>query len=315
MGTPVRAVVTGGGGFGVRCITGDLADPASVREALLECDVVFHVAAKVSPWGAFADFYEANVTGTRNVIEACRKNGVRKLVYTSSPSVVFGTGDLRNVKEDTPYPKTFLAHYPRTKAEAEQLVLAANGPDLATVALRPHCIWGPGDNHLFPVLAMKQRSGLLRTIGSGDNLIDTTYVDDAAQAHVEAAKRLQIGSAPAGKAYFISQGEPRSVRTLIDDLLRAADLPPVRKSISFPAAYAAGYFFETLYRLFGIASEPPVTRFTALLMARDHYFDISAARRDLGYQPTVTIEEGMRRVHSALSAPGGVAQTVSEALA
>jgi len=332
MSTPLRAVVTGGGGFlgagivsilaqegwriksfsrriypnlqaqGVQCVSGDVADAAAVREALRESDIVFHVASKVALWGNYADFHAANVVGTRNVIEACRRNGVRKLVYTSTPSVVFGACDLRHANEDTPFPKKFTAHYPRTKAQAEQLVLASNGPDLATVALRPHLIWGPGDNHLFPVLAKKQRSGLLRLIGSGDNLIDTTFVDNAARAHVEAAKRLEVGSAPAGKAYFISQGDPRPLRVLVNDLLRAGGLPPVEKSIPFPAAYLAGQFFEAAYRVLGMAAEPPVTRFTALVFARDHYFDIAAARRDLGYKPTVSIEEGMNRFQSSLSA-------------
>ncbi len=339
MSAPLRTVVTGGGGFlgsrivsilvqegwpvtsfsrqvypdlqaeGVRCVVGDVADATAVREALRESDVVFHVAGKLAPWGDYADFHAANVVGTRNVIEACRRNGVRKLVYTSTPSVVFGSRDLRLANEDTPFPKKFLAHYPRTKAEAEQLVLAANGPDLATVALRPHAIWGPGDKLLFPRLAKMQLCGTLRLIGSGDNVIDATFVDNAARAHVEAAKRLEFGAAPAGRAYFISQGDPRPVRMLVNDLLRAGGLSPVQKSTPFPVAYLAGWFFEAAYRLLGIAAEPPVTRYSVLLLGRDHSFDISAARRDLGYNPTISIEEGMRRFQSSVCAGHEVAVT------
>lgn len=332
MSQSFRAVVTGGGGFlgskivsmlldegcavasfsrnrypklaarGVICHVGDLADASAVREALRQADVVFHVAAKAGLWGDYAEYYAANVVGTQNVIQACRRNGVTKLVHTSTPSVVFSGHNIRNAGENLPLARKYLSHYASTKAEAERLVIAANGPDLATVALRPHIIWGPGDNQIFPRLVERHRGNRLMLVGRGDNLVDTTFVDNAARAHLDAARRLEPGRPPAGGAYFISQGDPRPVRTILNELLRAAALPPVKKSIPVSVAYCAAWLLETFYRTFRVAAEPPLTRYFVLQMAREHYFDISAARRDLGYHPGISIEEGMERLRLALSA-------------
>ncbi|NBO92662.1 MAG: NAD-dependent epimerase/dehydratase family protein, partial [Planctomycetia bacterium] len=230
----MKALVTGGGGFlggaiirqlqaqgdcvrsvsrshypalAIDQVQGDLADPGVAERAVSGCDVVFHVAAKAGVAGRYGDYYRANVEATRRVINACRACGVRRLVYTSSPSVVFGGNDIENGNESLPYPKHYHAHYPETKAEAERLVLAANGTELATVALRPHLIWGPGDNHLVPRLLERGRAGRLRRIGTGKQ-IDSVYIDNAAQAHVLAANRLEPGAACAGRVYFISNGEP-----------------------------------------------------------------------------------------------------------
>ena len=189
-------------------IQGDVADAGAVDAAVAGCDVVFHVAAKAGVWGRYAEYHRANVVGTENVLAACRRHGVRRLVYTSSPSVVFDGRDMEGVDESVPYPAHYEAHYPQTKAEAERLVLAANGPDLATVALRPHLIWGPGDNHLVPRILARGRAGRLRRIGRANKLIDSIYIDNAADAHLLAADRLAPGSPVAGKAYFISNGEP-----------------------------------------------------------------------------------------------------------
>jgi 2-alkyl-3-oxoalkanoate reductase len=328
----MRAVVTGGGGFlgsrivsmlldegfsvssfsrneypqlmarGVKCYAGDLADARAVRAAIADTDVVFHVAAKTGIWGSYAEYYATNVVGTHNVIEACRRHGVKKLVYTSTPSVVFSGFDMRNTSEDVPFPTKYLNHYACTKAEAERLVIAANGPALATVALRPHIIWGPGDTQLLPRLLKLHRARRLVLVGRGDNLVDTTFVDNAARAHVEAAKRLCPGGAVAGKAYFISQGDPRPMRSMLNGLLAAVGLPPVHKSIPVSAAYGAAWLLEKVYGVCGIASEPPMTLYLIHQLARDHYFDISAARRDLGYYPAVSIEEGMRRMQAAMAA-------------
>ena len=275
---------------------GNLADSAAVDAAVRGVDVVFHVAARAGIWGDLASYYAVNVTGTQNVLAACRRNGVRKIVYTSTPSVVFSGQDIRHASEGTPLAGKHLSHYSTTKAMAERLVLDANGPDLATVALRPHIIWGPGDNQLLPRLVERHRAGRLVLIGRGDNLIDTTFVDNAASAHIEAAGRLEPGAAPAGRPYFISQGDPRPFATMLNALLGAVGLPPVRRSIPVPVAYAAAWLLETGYRMCAVADEPALTRYSVLQMARDHYFDISAARRDLGYAPTVSIEEGLDRM-------------------
>jgi nucleoside-diphosphate-sugar epimerase len=286
---------------GVVCLRGDLADRRAVTDALRDTDVVFHVAAKAGIWGDASEYHASNVTGTDNVIEGCLRNRVAKLVYTSTPSVAFGGQDVRNANEEVPLPRKHLAPYIATKAAAERLVIAANSGTLATVALRPHLIWGPGDTQLFPRIAARRLANRLMLVGSGDNLIDSTFIDNAARAHLDAAKRLNPGSPVAGRAYFISQGDPRPVKYLINALLDAAGLPPVSRSIPLPVAYLSAWLLELGYGMLHIANEPPVTRLTVLEMGRDHYFDISAARRDLGYHPAISIEEGLERTRTAFA--------------
>jgi nucleoside-diphosphate-sugar epimerase len=322
----MNALVTGGGGFlggaivrrlvargdrvrslsrrrypeldalGVEQVQGDVADLDPTEAAVAGCDVVFHVAAKAGVWGRYADYHRANVIGTQNVLSACRKHGVRRLVYTSSPSVVFDGRDLEGVDESTPYPKHYEAAYPKTKAEAERLVLAANGPDLATVALRPHLIWGSGDNHLAPRILERARAGSLRRIGRANKLIDSIYIDNAADAHVSAADRLAPGSTVAGKAYFLSNGEPIPLWDLINRILATGGVPPVTRTIPVWLAYTAGWLLETTYTMLGRRDEPPMTRFLARELTTAHWFNIGAARRDLGYEPKVSITEGLRRL-------------------
>lgn len=324
----MKALVTGGGGFlggalvrallkrgdvvrsfsrgdypqlrkaGVETMRGDLAHSAAVEEAVKGCDIVFHAAGKPGLWGRYADYYQANVEGTRSVISACRKHGINRLVYTSSPSVVFAGQDIEGQDESLPYPKAHDAHYPRTKAEAERLVKAANDDKLATVSLRPHLIWGPGDNHLVPRIVARAKSGMLRRVGSPKK-VDTVYIDNAAEAHLLAADRLSPRSAVSGKVYFITNGEPRELWGFIDSILGAAGLPPVEGRVSPQLAYAAGVVLEGWHRLFGLDSEPRMTRFLARELSTAHWFDIGAARRDLGYVPRVSIEEGLRRLKAS----------------
>lgn len=287
---------------GVETVRGDLSDRDAVAHAVAGCDVVFHVAAKAGIWGARRDFERANVDGTRNVIEACRSAGVRRLVFTSSPSVVFNGRDMEGVDESVPYPDHYDADYPATKARAERMVLGANGPALATVALRPHLIWGPGDPHLVPRILERGRSGRLRRIGPGNPRVDSVYVDNAAEAHVLAADRLAAGSAVAGRAYFVSQGEPWPLWDLVNAILRAGGVSPVERSVPESLALAGGTLCETAFRLLRLPGEPPMTRFLARELSTAHWFDITAARRDLGYAPRVSIAEGLQALEQSLSA-------------
>ncbi|WP_435019728.1 NAD-dependent epimerase/dehydratase family protein [Tundrisphaera sp. TA3] len=289
--------------IGVETIRGDIAERSAVDRAVRGCDAVFHVAAKAGVWGPLAEYHAANVGGTSNVLEACRAQGIGRLIHTSSPSVVHAGGDLEGVDESLPYPKRFAAPYPETKAAAEQLVLQANGPDLATVALRPHLIWGPGDNHLIPRIVARSRAGKLRRIGRRTVLVDSTYIDDAAAAHLLAADRLAPGSPVAGKAYFISQGEPWPLWDLVDGILQAMGAPPVTRSIPEPVAVAAGAILEAVHRVLRRDGEPMMTRFLAHQLATAHWFNIDAARRDLGYRPSVTIAEGLRRLEDWARTP------------
>jgi len=280
--------------MGVEEMRGDLSIAGAVSNAVRGVDVVFHVAAKAGVWGPLTDYFETNVNGTRAVLAGCRAHGVRRLVYTSSPSVVFDGRDQAGVDESVPYSRHFLAAYPMTKAEAEQEVLAANGPDLATVALRPHLIWGPRDNHLVPrILA---RGDSLRRIGSVNPLTDSVYIDNAADAHILAGERLQPGSSIAGRAYFISNGEPRPVWDLVNAILAAGGKPPVTKTVPKRFAKSAAWCMETYYRIRGRADEPRLTRFVVAELTSAHWFDISAARRDLGYNPTISMDQGLQRL-------------------
>jgi len=286
--------------LGVECVRGDVGDLAAVRAAARGCDAIFHVAAKAGVWGPAAEYVRANVTGTENVLAACREFGVTRLIFTSSPSVVYHGGDESGIDESTPYPDSYLTDYPRTKAIAERLVLAANGPRLATVALRPHLIWGPGDNHLLPRLIDRAKSGRLRRVGAGTNLVDTTYIDNCVDGHLCAFDRLQPGAACAGRAYFLSNDEPQPLWDMINRLLACADLPPVTKSISATAAYRVGGVLEFVYRTLHLSGEPPMTRFVARQLSTSHWYDLTAAKRDLGYAPRVTVDEGLSRLRQWL---------------
>ncbi len=287
-------------GLGVEQIAGDLADAAGVTAAAQGCDIVFHVGAKPGIWGEYDDYYRTNVVGTHNVIDACRHHHIQRLVYTSSPSVVFDGKDMESADESVPYPAHFHAHYPRTKALAEQAVRAANDAGLATVSLRPHLIWGPGDNHLLPRLVARARSGQLRRIGSRENLIDAVYIDNAADAHLLAADRLAPGSPIAGKVYFIAQGEPVPMWDMVNRLLGAAGAPPVTRSVPPWLALALAWGFESAHRLSANPAEPRLTKFVVQEMSTAHWFDLSAARRDLGYAPAISIEQGLEKLRAAM---------------
>lgn len=287
--------------LGVETVRGDVRRRGDVIAACRGVDVVFHTAAIAGIGGHWRDFYQTNVVGTRHVLEGCRQQGVGRLIYTSSPSVTFDAADQNGVDERAPYARRFLAHYPRSKAIAEREVLEANGSGLLSCAIRPHLIWGPRDRHLIPRLLARARAGRLRRVGEGRNLIDMTYVENAAGAHLLAADALTPGSPAAGRAYFLSQGEPVNCWQWIDEILALAGLPAVRKSISASAAYRLGWALESVYRAFGLRAEPPMTRFLALQLSTSHYFDIRRAKEDLGYQPRISTEEGMRRLAEQLS--------------
>lgn len=281
---------------GVETVSGDLTDAAAVSRAASKCEAVFHVAAKVDMWGKENDFVRYNVLGTKNVIEACRANNVGRLIFTSTPSVVFAGRDLKGADESTPFPLSFKAAYPRTKAIAEKMVLAANDALLSTVAIRPHLVWGPGDNHLIPGILERGRIGALRRIGAGDSVVDFTHVDNVALAHVAAMEKLSAGSPLCGKAYFISQEEPMRLWDFADRVLAAHNLPPVNKRVPYWAAYLAAAISELAHTVFPLRGEPRLTRFLVEEMSTSHWFNISAAKRDFGYRPVVSMEQGFARL-------------------
>ena len=330
--SPMHILVTGGGGFlgryiceqliargdqvrsfgrgsypeletiGVEVVHGDLRDAEKVSVACRGIDCVIHSAALAGIGLKPHRFEQTNVLGTENILAACREHDVERLVYTSSPSVTFSGQDQRGVDESAPYPAQWLAHYPRTKALAEQSVLASDHP--RSCALRPHLIWGPRDGHLIPRLLARARSGRLRRVGDGTNLVDITYVENAAAGHLLAVDALAKENSPlTGKAYFLSQGEPVNCWKWIDQVLHLAGLPGVNKEVSLEWAWRIGTVCEAAYRFLSLEKEPPMTRFLASQLATSHWFDLSAARRDFGYEPKISTAEGMRRLGEWLKEP------------
>lgn len=297
-------------GAQVRNVNGDIRDAEAVLEACRGQDVVFHVAAISGIWGPWKQYHGTNTVGTRNVVEACLEAKVRKLVYTSSPSVTFDGRHQMNETESAPYAKQWLAHYPHSKALAEKCVLNANDDrQLMTCALRPHLIWGPGDRHLIPRLIERARKKQLRRVGDGKNQVDSIYVENAALAHVQAAEAMNPGSPVCGSAYFLSQDDPVNLWGWINEILELGGVPKVRQSISYPMAYRLGYLLESWHSIRNAPGEPRMTRFLAAQLAKSHYFDISRAKNEFGYRPKVSMAEGMRKLGESLGA-GGADQVV-----
>ena len=327
----MKALVTGGGGFlgryivmkllargdsvrvlgrqaysdlearGVETIRADLQNATAVEQACRGMDTVFHAGAQTAYWGPWRSFHATNVVGTRNVLEGCRKAAVRKLIYTSTPSVVWAPGGLEGMDESVPYPDRYTCPYPATKAIAERLVLQANGTDgLLTVSVRPHLIFGSGDPHLFPRIIDRARRGQLIQVGDGTNKVDVVYVENAADAHLLAADGLGDGSPVNGQAYFISQGRPVALWEWINGLLERMTMPHVGRKVSYGMARAVGAAMEIAYAVLPLRGEPRVTRFLADLLATSQYSDISKARNDLGYEPRISTEDGLDRTIKAL---------------
>ena len=263
-------------------------------------DVIFHTAAKAGYWGRRREYERENVAGTENVLAACRTAGTRNLVYTSTPSVVFNGNSIAGGNENLPCCADSLSDYASTKAAAEERVRAAHAPGaLRTVSLRPHLLWGAGDPHIIPRIIDRAAQMKLRIVGNGANRVDLTHVENAAHAHMLAAEALlsdagTLCGAPAGtgRTYFVSDGAPVVLWDWLNALLRGLGIAPVERRVSFKSAYRAGAFLEFFWRIFGVAGEPPLTRFVAVELSHDHWFDISAIRRDLHYAPIVSAERG-----------------------
>lgn len=283
--------------LGVEIVRGDIRNKEQVAAATKGIDTVFHTAAVPGIWGPWSLYHEVNTIGTRHVIDACIGNGVGRLIYTSSPSVVYDGRPHVNADESLPYPTRWLCHYPHSKALAEQAVLQANGQSgLLTVSLRPHLIWGPRDNHLIPRLIRRAQAGRLVRIGDGRNLVSTSYVENAADAHLQAADALRPGAPSAGNAYFINEPEPVNLWDWVNRILELAGLPPVRRRIGAGPARLIGGILEGVYGLCRLSGEPPMTRFLASQLSQSHSYSIESARRDFRYLPTISFEEGMRRL-------------------
>jgi nucleoside-diphosphate-sugar epimerase len=282
--------------MGVRCLQGDICDPAFLNQALAGCDTVFHVAAKAGIWGPKREYEAINVVGTANVVAACRNNRVARLVHTSTPSVVFAGHSLEGADESAPYASRPLCHYAATKIRAEQAVLRANAGDLRTAAIRPHLVWGPGDRQLIPRLLERGRAGALKIVGVGANRVDIAYIDNVAHAHILAAENLETSGSAAGQAFFIGQDQPVVLWAWINELFARMDIPPVTSAVPFPLAYAVGGAMEAAYAALGKSEEPRMTRFLAHQLAQSHWFSHNKAKNLLGYRQLVDTEIGLNRL-------------------
>jgi 2-alkyl-3-oxoalkanoate reductase len=297
--------------LGIECIVGSASERSVCEQACRGVHGVIHTAALAGIWGAARRFEEANVKATAELLSASKRAGAVAFVQTSSPSVTFDGDHQSNINESAPYPKKWLCHYPRTKAISEQEVLHACSDKFATCALRPHLIWGVGDPHLIPRVIDRCKAGRLRRIGSGRNLIDTVHVDCAARAHRQALDRLLARDKNAmGRAFFLTDGQPIECWEWISQILSCADIQPPKRSMSFRAAYNLGAILECAYSSTGIQSEPPMTRFVAAQLGKDHYFDIASAKQWLGYEPLGQRERRIEELRAWLVGRGSNQNTL-----
>jgi len=279
--------------LGVHCLQGDIQDKSFLLSAFAGMDTVFHVAAKAGIWGRKETYFGINVKGTQNVLEACIHNNVPALVYTSTPSVVFDRAPIEGGDEQLPYAKRPLCHYAASKIAAEKMVIGANNDRLRTTAIRPHLVWGPGDQQLIPRLVERGRLGQLKIVGDGNNLVDISFIDNVVHAHLLAAENLLGAGTAAGKAFFIGQKEPVKLWEWVNMLFERVDVPKVQQRVAFPAAYAAGAILEAGYTFFQKNEEPKMTRFLAHQLAHSHWFQHTRAEQLLGYTEQVNTDDGM----------------------
>lgn len=283
------------GGLGPAEHLGDIRDRAAVTVAIAGADAVIHLAARVSVTGAWAQFEETNVQGTRNVVDAAREAGVGRLVHVSSPSVAHRGRSLVGAPADPADPDRARGHYAISKARGELVALAADSPSLAVVAIRPHLVWGPGDTQLVGRIVSRARAGRLAIVGSGTSLIDTTYIDNAADALVAALDRAPgLG----GRALVVSNGQPRPVRELLNRIVIAAGLDPPRIKVPYPVARVGGLAVERIWERRGREDDPPMTSFLAEQLGTAHWFDQRETRRALQWEPAVSLAEGFRRLRA-----------------
>lgn len=284
-------------------VLADVCDPDAVTAAAVGCNVVIHGAARVGVLGSREEFRRVNLGGTISVVAACRKAGVPRLVFISSPSVGYESVPAVGVGAEAPITvRADRSWYSESKAEAEIVALAANDPALAVTAIRPHAIWGPGDTQLIGRIVERARSGRLFLVGGGTALIDTTYVDNAADALVAAAEQLIPGGELAGRSFVVSNGEPLPVRVLLELICAAAGAPPPARDIPLWLARGMAGAAELLWARLRPDAEPPATRFLVDQLALAHWFDPRPFRAATGWRPEVSVAEGMRRLAASFVA-------------
>ncbi len=274
----------------------DIRDVDAIRDAIRGCEVVYHNASVVHTKQNREEFvWSVNLGGTENVMQACRDEGVSKLVYVSSGSVVYNGEDVQNGAEDMPYAAVSQAPYADSKIAAEKAVLAASDDTLRTCAIRPHVVFGPGDLRFLPNILSRARDGKLKyRVGNGPWLSDFTYVSNLIDALLLAESGLESGVA-CGEAYFITNGEPMGFFDFVSDVVSRLGYPPVTKHVPWQLAYGVAAIKESIDTLRGgkMRQEDGISRFAIRYMCSHHYFSIEKARRELGYEPRVLMDEGI----------------------
>ena len=281
-------------GLGLPEVLADVADGAAVGRAAAGQDAVVHLAARVGYSGRWPEYASTNIDGTRAVVAACRAAAVGRLVHVSSPSVAHAGSSLVGVGAGPADPTRARGPYARSKAAAEQIALAANGPGLAVTAIRPHLVWGPGDQQLVGRVVERARAGRLVLVGTGAALMDSTYLDNAVSALLAAVDRADTA---AGRALVVSNGEPRPVAELLAGICAAAGVPPPHRRVPPGVAYAVGLVAEGLGHL--RRTDPPMTRFLAEQLSTAHWFDQRETRALLGWTPAFSLDEGFERLAAA----------------
>ena len=276
---------------GIRIARADISKKDEVNASFSDFDLVFHCAAFPSPWGGFEKFYQANVIGTRNIVNACLENNVKRLVYVSTPSIYFDYNSRISVKENDPLPEP-ISHYAHTKLLAEEEVDKGSAQGLAVVSIRPRALFGEGDTVIFPRLLSRLKSGRLPILGDGENIVDLTYIQNVVDALLLCAESPKN---TLGKKYNISNGEPVKIWNLVNRICDELDFSHPRRKISRQAAHNVGGALEFIYSLIPYSPEPPLTRMSVSMMSNSTTLDISAAQNELGYQPKISIEEGVGR--------------------
>lgn len=277
--------------WGATFIAMDLSDREGLQQLTKNADVIFHCAALSSPWGTYKDFYQANVIGTQHVIEATPDT--TRLIHVSSPSIYFDFTEKHHIKEEDALPTKPANHYIKTKRLAESLIdRAYHERHLKVITLRPRAIFGPYDRAIFPRLLKAEKHGVLPIIGSGENIIDITYVDNVVDSLILAA---QAKNQFFGKKYNITNDEPQQLSTIVTELYQALQKPLKLKHIPYPMAKNIAHCLEFIYRLPLFTQEPRITAYSAGVLALGQTLNINAAKQDLGYRPRVSITEGMQK--------------------
>jgi nucleoside-diphosphate-sugar epimerase len=276
-------------------VLADICNSDAVALAAKGCDAIIHGAARVGVVGSQKEFYDTNVHGTENILRAAEQQSISRLVFVSTPSVAHTGDSLVGAPASQAEIGRSRSYYAESKAIAERTVLNARNSQLAVVAIRPHLVWGPGDTQLVGRIVERAKSGRLAVVGTGNALVDSTYIDNAISAHIAALDALHIGSSCDGKAYVVSNGEPRTVNELMRSMCESAGVPFEPRHLSLTLGIRLGSLVERLWPLMQ-SSEPPITRFIAEQLGTAHWFDQRVVHNDLKWAPSVTLDEGFKQL-------------------